>query len=128
MSKTIFDSAKVNAFDSFGFGVEPSDWNALAEAAEFAEALERGTVISTGPLPAPAPKPARTDSAPSAADRAWWTAETLGKAHGGFMVEGEPVRRSAPARLTRRQEEELRWAAHYAAEAEYEANARRFGR
>ena len=126
MSKIIFTSAKVNARDSFGFGVNSADWDQLAEAAEFAEALERGTVISTGPLPALDRKPARSDSAPSAADRAWWTAQTLGKARDGFMVEGEPVR-PARTRLTARQEEELRWNAYHA-EADYRENARRFGR
>lgn len=127
MNTIVFDSGKVNARDSFGFGVDSADWDQLAEAAEFAEALERGTVFSTGPLPALDRKPTRTDSAPSAADRAWWTAQTLGKARGGFMVEGETVR-PARARLTARQEEQLRWEAHFAAEAEHEANARRFGR
>lgn len=127
MNTIVFDSAAVNSHSSFGFGVDSADWDQLAEAAEFAEALERGTVISTGPLPAIDRKPARSDSAPSAADRAWWTAQTLGKARDGFMVEGETVR-PARTRLTARQEEQLRWEAHYAAEAEYEANARRFGR
>lgn len=134
-----FDSSAVKRSAPFAFGIDPSDWDRAAEDAMYADAIERGVVMECGPLPVPAVEPEPSDagaySAPSAAARAWWTAETLGKATDGFMIEGEPVkatRRSRPARrlspaaeaARARAEDELRWADYLEREARHHERRR----
>lgn len=136
---TTFDSKSVKSAAVFAFGLDPADWDRAAEDAMYADAVERGVVMECGPLPVPAVEPEPSDagaySAPSAADRRWWTAETLGKATDGFMIEGEPVkatRRSRPARrlspaaeaARARAEDELRWADYLEREARHHERRR----
>lgn len=137
-----FDSAAVKRSAPFAFGLDASDWDRAAEDAMYADAVERGVVMECGPLPVPAVEPEPSDAgryeAPTAAARAWWTAETLGKATDGFMIEGEPVkatRRSRPARrparlspaaeaARKRAEDELRWADYLEREARHHERRR----
>jgi hypothetical protein len=117
MATITFDSKNVKSASTyFGFGLEASDWDREAEAALMLDAVCDGVMYSPVPTPAPA-----VESGPTDADRAWWTAETLGSASDGFMVEGERVRRPrrVSAEAVRRAEEDLRWAAYLEAESNY---------
>lgn len=104
MNKVIFDSAKVNApvTTGFGFGVDAADWDLMADEAMYADALDRGVVgCSLEPIPAPVATP--VPAAAPVADGEWteadWNRATYFGLKTGTRRRPAPVPVATPAKV-----------------------------